>query len=85
MTGAALVPTFIAYAADHRFEIEIGEPIEVERSDDREGDVRRALERWVAVLERAVARWPTQWYTFYDFWPQPAAAAGAPAPEGGAP
>jgi len=79
MTGAALVPTFIAYAPDHRFEIEIGEPIEVERSADRDGDVRRALERWVAVLERAVARWPTQWYTFYDFWPQGEAAPGAPA------
>jgi len=76
MTGAALVPTFIAYAPDHRFEIEIGEPIEVERSADREGDVRRALERWVAVLERAVARWPTQWYTFYDFWPGAADATG---------
>lgn len=77
MTGAALVPTFIAYAADHRFEIELGEPIAVERTADRDGDVRRALERWVAVLERAVARWPTQWYTFYDFWPPAAAAPGA--------
>ena len=80
MTGATLVPTFIAYTPDHRFEIDIGEPIEVERSADRDGDVRRALERWVAVLERAVARWPTQWYTFYDFWPQAAAAAPAEAP-----
>lgn len=75
MTGATLLPTFIAYAPDHRFEIEVGEPIEVERTEDRDADVRRALERWVAVLERGVARWPNQWYTFYDFWPQPAASA----------
>ena len=40
--------------------------------------MRPALERWVAVLERAVARWPTQWYTFYDFW-QAAPAGDAPA------
>ncbi len=70
MSGALLLPTFIAYTPDHRFEIELGEPIAVERSADREGDVRRALERWVGVLERAVRRWPDQWYTFYDFWPQ---------------
>lgn len=68
MTGAALVPTFIAYAPDHRFEIELGERIVVERSADRDGDVRRAMERWVEILESAVARWPSQWYTFFDFW-----------------
>jgi len=75
MTGAVLMPVFIAYAADLRFEIELGEPIEVERTADREADARRALQQWIAVLERAVRRWPTQWYTFYDFWP-PAENAG---------
>jgi len=68
MTGARLWPVFIAYAPDYRFEIELGEPIAVERTEDRQGDVRRALERWVTVLEAAIRRWPTQWYTFYDFW-----------------
>lgn len=73
MTGALLMPVFIAYAPDRRFEIELGEPIEVERTADREADARHALERWLPVLEAAVRRWPTQWYTFYDFWPQPEA------------
>jgi KDO2-lipid IV(A) lauroyltransferase len=68
MTGAVLVPVFIAYAEGRRFEIELGDPIEVERGDDRERDVGRALDAWIEVLERAVRRWPTQWYTFYDFW-----------------
>jgi KDO2-lipid IV(A) lauroyltransferase len=79
MTGARLWPVFIAYAPDKRFEIELGEPIAVERTADREGDIRRALERWIAVLERGVARWPDQWYTFFDFWP---AGPAAPGPEG---
>lgn len=69
MSGAALIPTFIAYARDLRFEVEIGDPIEVARTADREQDVRSAAERWREVLERAIRRWPTQWYTFYDFWP----------------
>jgi KDO2-lipid IV(A) lauroyltransferase len=69
MSGAELMPVFVAYAPDRRFEIEVGPPIEVEETDDRERDSRRALHRWVGVLEAAVRRWPTQWYTYYDFWP----------------
>jgi KDO2-lipid IV(A) lauroyltransferase len=82
MTGARLFPTFIAYADDHRFEVSLEDPIEVERTDDREGDVRRAMARWAVVLEAAIRRWPTQWYNFHDVWPQEesAAAVGAPAP-----
>jgi KDO2-lipid IV(A) lauroyltransferase len=71
MTGARLWPAFIAYTPDFRFEIELGQPFAVEHTEDRQGDVRRALERWVKVLEGAIRRWPTQWYTFYDFWPPP--------------
>lgn len=77
MTRAVLMPVFITYAADYRFEIELGEPIPVERTADRDGDVRRALARWVPVLEGAVRRWPTQWYTFYDFWQPPGEEAPA--------
>ena len=71
MTGARLWPVFIAYAENNRFEVDLGDPFEVARSDDREGDVRAALAHWVGLLETAVRRWPEQWYTFYDFWPQP--------------
>jgi KDO2-lipid IV(A) lauroyltransferase len=82
MSGAALVPTFITYTRDDRFEVELGEPIEVERSGDRMGDALRALDRWLAVLERAVRRWPTQWYNFHDFWEPEAARAAESAPGG---
>ena len=77
MTGARLYPTFIAYARDHRFEVTLEEPIEVARTDDREGDVRAAMERWARVLEGAIRRWPTQWYNFHDVWPEEAAPEGA--------
>lgn len=70
MTGAVLLPTFIAYAPDLRFEVVHGAPITVARTADRDGDVRAAMEEWIATLETAVRRWPTQWYTFYDFWPR---------------
>ncbi|MEO7795097.1 MAG: lysophospholipid acyltransferase family protein [Thermoanaerobaculia bacterium] len=75
MTGAVLLPTFIAYAPDLRFEVVHGAPIRVARTADRDGDVRAAMLLWVATLEDAVKRWPTQWYTFYDFWPRSEGAA----------
>jgi len=79
LTGAALVPVFIAYTSGHRFEVRLGEPLLVAGGADREAAVREAQGRWVAVLEDAVRRWPTQWYTFYDFWGESAAAAaGSP-------
>jgi KDO2-lipid IV(A) lauroyltransferase len=75
MTGAAVLPTFVVYSPDYRFEIEFGEPIEVAREGDRDTAVRAALGEWVRVLERAVRARPTQWYTFYDFWHPPATRA----------
>ena len=72
---AVLLPTFIAYAPDLRFEVAHGAPIRVARTADRDGDVRAAMENWVVTLEDAVRRWPTQWYTFYDFWPPEAGPA----------
>ena len=51
------------------FEVLHGAPISVARTPDRDGDVRAAMEEWIVTLEDAVRRWPTQWYTFYDFWP----------------
>jgi len=77
MSGADLVPTFITYTPDYRFAIELGEPIEIVRTGDRQADVERALDRWLAVLERAVRRWPTQWYNFHDFWTQPESSGEA--------
>ena len=69
MTGAVLIPTFIAYTSGYRFEIGFGEPIAVDAGGtQRLTGVEEAMRRWVEVLEDAVRRWPTQWHTFYDFW-----------------
>ncbi len=81
ISGAPLLPSFITYTTGQRFAVEIGEPIHVVNTGNRQADVRRALEQWVRVLELAVKRWPTQWYTFYDFWQKDRAAeAGAGMP-----
>jgi lauroyl/myristoyl acyltransferase len=81
MTGAPLLPTFIVYTEDHRFAIEVAPPIVVpppvgRTASETDPGLQAALGAWVAELERAVRRWPTQWYSFYDFW-----RAHAPAPD----
>lgn len=68
LTGAALVPTFVVYDEDLGFEVEFGEPLLVPKGGDRRAAALRALGLWVERLEAAVRRWPTQWFTFYDFW-----------------
>lgn len=70
MTRARLQPVFIAYADDHRFEVALESLIDVAQTDDRDADVRAAMESWARVLERNIRRWPTQWYNFHDVWPQ---------------
>lgn len=81
MTGAVLLPIFIVYDERHDLEIEFGAPITVSALGDRRQAARAALEQWVRVLEGAVRRWPTQWYSFFDFWAEaPAPSAGAEEP-----
>jgi KDO2-lipid IV(A) lauroyltransferase len=77
MTGATLVPVFVVYDDAYRFRIEFGTPIEVAATADRDADVGRALGEWVALLERTVRRYPTQWYTFFDYWGTGATAGEA--------
>jgi KDO2-lipid IV(A) lauroyltransferase len=67
-TGVPLLPAFIAYTERRGFALHIEDPIEVEASGEREPAIAAAQERWVRILEKAVRRWPTQWYTFYEPW-----------------
>ncbi len=67
-TGAPLLPVFIAYTSGYRLAVQLGPPIRLESTGNRRADVRRGLEQWARVLEDAVRRWPTQWYTFFDYW-----------------
>lgn len=84
LTGAPLIPSFITYTRDRRFQVEVLAPIPLDPRGDGEEAVRGAMERWAQVLEEAVRRHPTQWFTFYDIWglsPQ----EGSSGPEGAVP
>jgi KDO2-lipid IV(A) lauroyltransferase len=73
MTGAPVVPAFVLYRDDFTLAVEVGEAFEVAKTHDRAADVRAALGHWATILEDAVRRHPTQWFTFYDLFTQSAA------------
>ena len=49
-------------------------PIRCETTGDRDGDLRRNMQRIVDALEQIIRRHPDQWYMFRRMWPVPAAS-----------
>lgn len=85
-TQAPLLPVFMVRQGARGVSFHVEDPIEVRRSADRDADVREATARMVAVYERYVRRYPTQWFNFHDFWSdarqtEPAPGHGASADE----
>ncbi len=74
-TGAAVLPAFIVRVSDGRYRAIIEEPLEIDRSGDRDSALARNLARYVAVLERYILAYPDQWYCFYPFWDDPSRKA----------
>lgn len=94
VTGAPLVPNFFlaeVVEGQRRVVHYLEPPIFVERTRDRDGDILRATTALVAVYERYVRKYATQWYHFFDFFappplapsPHPAAESPAEGPQGG--
>jgi KDO2-lipid IV(A) lauroyltransferase len=73
-TRTPLIPVFIVALDDRRkCEFFVEEPIEVAQTRDREADVAAATQQLVRTYERYVARYPEQWFNFFDFWAAPEA------------
>lgn len=65
-TGARLWPLFIVRMGRRHYRIMAFPPIEVRRtSRDRDADMRRAANAWLAILERVLCEFPDQWFAFY--------------------
>jgi KDO2-lipid IV(A) lauroyltransferase len=77
-TRSPIIPVFIVACGDRRRRCEflVEDPIEVACSRDREADVADATQRLVRIYERYVARYPEQWFNFFDFWASPTPLAG---------
>jgi len=68
LTGAPLVPCFLVRQADGTYRTTVEQPIEIDRSVDRDTGVQRAAQAFAAILERHIRERPECWYQFYRYW-----------------
>lgn len=80
LTGAPLVPIFLTREGRGRFRVRPQEPILLDRTADRDEQVRRAAQRVATLLEREIATRPECWYQFYRYWDQDPIDAGRRTP-----
>jgi KDO2-lipid IV(A) lauroyltransferase len=71
VTGAALLPCFITYGDDGHIHLRVEPCVAPPPATDRRRGVEAAMAVWVRILEDAIRRSPTQWFTFYDYWKAP--------------
>jgi len=84
-TGAAIVPSFSSRRGRYVIEAVAQPPIEIERTDDLQADVRTAMLEFISRMETQLRAEPDQWMVLERIWdaevrePQPSKA-----PEGAA-
>ena len=67
--GVPLMPVFVFREGRLQSRIVICDVIEVDRSNDRKGDVSAAMQRVAANLEWAIRQRPNQWFCLREIWP----------------
>jgi KDO2-lipid IV(A) lauroyltransferase len=70
-TGAPILPVFLVLAPGDRFRLFALEPMRLprRRGDGIEDAVAEAMPRLAGMMESVIARYPDQWFNFYDVWP----------------
>jgi KDO2-lipid IV(A) lauroyltransferase len=66
-TGATLIPAF-AHRDGGRLEATFEPPLVLERTGDRDADLRAGVQRWAEILEPHIRRAPEQWTVFEPMW-----------------
>ena len=66
--NAPIVPGYIHRLPDGRHRIRFYPPIFVERTKDKEADIRRAMEAVSRTLEQHIRRYPEEWFWLHDRW-----------------
>ena len=67
-TGAPVLPIFIHRGVDGAHHIEIGKPVTVEKTGDRDRDVMVNTQRFTSVIESEIRKYPAQWLWVHRRW-----------------
>ena len=66
--NAPIIPGFIHRLPDGRHRIFLHPPIFVDRTKDKEEDIRKAMEVVARTLEQHIRRYPEEWFWLHDRW-----------------
>jgi KDO2-lipid IV(A) lauroyltransferase len=72
-TGAPIFPSFSVRRGKGNLECWLEEPLEIERTDDLQADVRAMALKWIALYEDYLRREPQQWAVLERLWDPPEA------------
>jgi len=75
-TDAQVVAASCILQPDGCWMLHLAPPIEMERSGDREADVRHNMRRVLAIVEELIRMAPDQWLMFVPVWAEPGGRAG---------
>ena len=65
VSGAPILPVCCPIRGHFRYRFHVEEPLRVAPGEE---GLRRAMDEFATRIERVVARYPTQWFNFYDVW-----------------
>lgn len=67
ISQAPLLPTFVLFDKNRRYNMTVLPPVYVSRTSDRNKDIREAVQTFVDLLEDLIKKHPDQWYCFTDY------------------
>lgn len=67
-TGAVVLPNFMIRNADDTYTMIFQKPIMLEKTRDKEGDIKRYTDVFLRIYERIIGQFPDQWLWMYDRW-----------------
>jgi len=83
-SGATVIPSFCVRTEQDGIDAYLEEPLELERTDDMERDIRTNTLRFLARLERRLREHPDQWVVLESIWDEgPACSERPPSAVGG--
>jgi KDO2-lipid IV(A) lauroyltransferase len=68
ISGSPVLPGFVIRDKWLRYRVVMGDPIVIQHTEDRDRDLRAALEQAIAFLQQTVKANSDQWLNFFDFW-----------------
>ena len=66
-TGAPIVPGFMVRNKDDSFTLRMEAPIEINHSGDKEAQKKELMNKYKAIIEERIRKYPEQWYMFRRF------------------